>query len=208
MDFKDTARPCSDLMPLGTTVDFWVTATDVDGNSVQSDVEQFTFALGGEPDTYGPSMSSISHDPASPTPTDIVTVSANVYDTTGVDYVTLQYKINSGDWVNVSMTGASDAYSGDIPAQVDGTTVTYRLVAMDTLGNEAVSGEFSYDVEDAPITTTPTSTTTTGVPTSSTTTGGTGGPGPLDNQTMMLILGGVGAVILIVVIAVAMRKRS
>ena len=114
----------------GTTVDFWVTATDVDGNSVQSDVEQFTFALVGEPDTYGPSMSSINHDPASPTPTDIVTVSANVYDTTGVDYVTLQYKINSGDWVNVSMTGASDAYSGDIPAQVDGTTVTYRLVAI------------------------------------------------------------------------------
>lgn len=193
----------------GTTVDFWVTATDGDGNSVTSSTEQFTFALGGTPDTFAPSIASIVHNPDSPTPSDTVTVSANVYDATGVDYVTLQYKIDSGSWVNVSMTGVGDAYSANIPSQVDGTTVTYRLVAMDTLGNEAISSENSYIVAEPTTTsTTATDTTTTGIPTTTTTTGGGIGPGPLDNQTMMLVLGGVGALVLVIVIVVAMRKRN
>lgn len=192
----------------GTTVDFWVTAVDGDGNSVQSTTEQFTFATGGVLDTFGPSMSSISHDPVNPAPTDTVTVSANVYDVTGVDYVTLQYKVDSGAWTNVSMTGVAASYSGDIPAKTDGTTVTYQLVAMDTLGNEAVSGEFFYIVaEPTTTTTTPTDTTTTDVPTTTTTGGGTG-PGTIDGQTMMLLLGGVGALILVIVIVVAMKKRN
>jgi len=191
----------------GTTVDFWVTAADADGNSVTSSTDQFTFDLGETPDTFAPSIASIVHDPDSPEPTDTVTISANVYDATAVDYVTLQYKIDSGDWVNVSMTGAGDAYSADIPAQVDGTTVTYRLVAMDTLGNEAISSENFYTVaEPATTSTTPTDTTTSDtVPT--TTTGG-GDPGPLDDQTMMLMLGGVGALVLVIVIVVAMKKRN
>lgn len=188
----------------GYVVSFWVTATDADGNSVQSLVEQFTFAVGSEPDTFGPSMSLIAHDPASPSPTDTVTVSADIQDPSGVDYSTLQYKIGSGDWTNVSMTPSGDIYSGDIPAQVDGTSISYRIVAVDDLGNEAVSGEFSYTVAEPTTTTSSTDTSTTG--TTTTTTSGSGAV-PLDDQTMMLILGGVGGLVLLVVIVV-IRKRK
>ncbi|MGY5873787.1 MAG: hypothetical protein RTV72_16180, partial [Candidatus Thorarchaeota archaeon] len=188
----------------GYTVDYWITATDNDGNEVQTTTQQFTFAVGSDPDTYGPSMGSITNDPINPTPTDTVTVSANVYDlASGVDNVTLQYKIGSGDWVNVSMTGVGDSYSGDIPAQTLGTTVTYRLVAVDTLGNEAISGERFYTVAEA---TTPTTSDTSTTGTASTSTGT--GPGPLDDQTMILMLGGVGALVLVVIIVVVMKKRD
>jgi len=150
-------------------------------------------------------MSSISHDPSSPEPSDTVTISANVYDTTGVDYVTLQYKIDSGSWTNVSMTSSDDTYSGDIPAQADGTLVTYRLVAYDTLGNEAISGEFSYTVSEPTTTATNTIITTTTTPTTTTTESGIN---PLGGDTMILVLGGVGVLVLIVVIVIAMKKRN
>ncbi len=187
----------------GTTVDYWVTATDGDDNTAVSSTEQFTFATGGAPDTSGPSLASIGHDPSSPTPSDTVTVSVNVYDTTGVDHVTLQYKIGSGTWTNVSMSASGDTYSGDIPSQVDSTLVTYRIVAYDTLGYETISSEFSYTV------TQPTTTTTTATTTTTTTTTSTGTTtGQTDPQTMLLMLGGVGGIILIVVILVVVRRRS
>ncbi|MBN2229103.1 MAG: hypothetical protein JW779_05875 [Candidatus Thorarchaeota archaeon] len=182
-----------------TTVSFWITVIDQDGNFVESTPEQFTFASGGMPDTLGPSMSLISHDPENPTPSEAVTVSATVIDTTGIDYVILQYRIGTGTWNNITMTCVSDTYSGLISAQVDGTTVTYRLVAMDTLGNEAISGEFSYTVEEPAVTTTTTITTTT------TTTTGTEPP---SGDNTMILLAGVGGLALIVVVLVVVRRRS
>jgi hypothetical protein len=177
-----------------TTVSFWVTVTDVDGNYLEGSVNLFTFSSGGLPDTYGPSMSLITHNPESPTPSDIVTVSATIIDPSGISYVTLQYKIGSGVWSNVTMTAAGNTWSGAVPVQADGTSVTYRLVAMDTLGNEAISGEFSYTVVGSVVTTT---TTTTSGETS-----------PIFNELMIPIIAIVAGLLFVVVILVAIRKRG
>ncbi|TFG33544.1 hypothetical protein EU527_08010 [Candidatus Thorarchaeota archaeon] len=188
--------------PPMTIVSFWVTVTDGDGNSYQSPINEFTFASGGGPDIYGPSLSLISHDPESATPTSIVTVSAKIQDPSGVDYAIMQYSINSGDWINVSMTASDDIWSAPIPVQVVDTVVSYRIVAADTLGNVIISGVFSYTVSEATTSTTSTTTST------STTTGTGTQPGPLDSQTMLLIIGGIGALLVVVLVLGVIRKRN
>jgi hypothetical protein len=139
----------------------------------------------------------IAHDPASPSPTDTVTVSATVVDPSGIDFVTLQYKIGTGAWVNVTMSADGNAWSGTIPAQADEVGVTYRIVAMDGLGNEAISGEFSYTVMEAVVTTTTTTTTTTST-----------GTGTNLGDSMFLIIAAIGGLLVVVIILVALRKRS
>ncbi len=183
----------------GTIVSYYVTAEDVDGNTVQSTPAQFTFAAGGVPDTLGPSITLVAHNPTSPTSSDAITVSSDILDIAGVSSATLQYRVDSGSWINVTMTSVGDTWSGIIPAQPDGASVTYRIVAYDGIGNEAVSGENSYDVSDTvttPTTTTPTGSTTPTVP----------GPGPLD-ESLILIYSGFGVLVLLVVVLAARRRK-
>ena len=187
----------------GTIVSYYVTVFDVDGNSIQSTPDTFTFFLGATPDTLGPSITLIAHAPTSPTPTDTVTVSSDILDVSGVGSAVLQYRIESGAWNNVTMTNVGDTYSGTIPAQADGTTVTYRIVAYDGIGNEAVSVENFYTVAEE--VTTPTTTTTP--PPTTTTPGPTPpGPGPI-NEEMMMIYGAFGALVLIVVLLAIKRRK-
>ncbi|MHA2179754.1 MAG: hypothetical protein ACXAAK_15540, partial [Candidatus Thorarchaeota archaeon] len=185
----------------GTIVSYYVTAVDVDGNSVQSTPAQFTFDAGGAPDTLGPSITLVAHNPSAPTSSDAVTVSSDILDLSGVGSAVLQYKVDSGSWTNVTMTNVVDTWSGTIPAQSVGASVTYRIVAYDGIGNEAVSGETSYTVTD--VVTTPTTTITTGPSTSTPT---PPGPGPL-NETMLFVYSGFGALVLIVVVLAARRRK-
>ncbi|MHA2002722.1 MAG: hypothetical protein ACW960_01340, partial [Candidatus Thorarchaeota archaeon] len=140
-------------------VDYWVTVVDGDGNSVQSSTGNYQFETAGGPDTLGPSITSLSEPPASTTSSDSVSVTATVQDASGVNAVTLQYKVDDGSWNNVSMSANGNTYTGVIPAQAGGSSVTYRIVATDTVGNEAISGEETYSV--ASDTTTPTTEPTT-----------------------------------------------
>jgi hypothetical protein len=172
-----------------TIVSYWVTVTDGDGNYVQSSILQFVFSTGTGGDVYGPSVSLVSHDPEEPTSSQAVQVSATIVDVSGVDRAVLQYRVDTGEWVNVTMSSAEDIWTAMIPSQADGSTVFYRIVAYDDLGNEAISGEHSYTVHDAVTTST------------SSTTGGTG------DQTMLLIIGGVGGLVIVVVILAAARRR-
>jgi hypothetical protein len=188
----------------GTIVSYYVTVVDVDGNSVQSTPGQFTFALGTTPDTLGPSITLVSHTPTIPTPTDSVTVSSDILDISGVGSVVLQYSVNSGAWNNVTMTNVGDTYSGSIPQQVLGASVTYRIVAYDGLGNQAIWEDGTYTVAEE--STTPT-TTTTPPPTTTTTGGPTPpGPGPISDE-MMMIYGAFGGLVLIVVVLAAKRRK-
>jgi hypothetical protein len=185
----------------GTIVSYYVTVVDVDGNSVQSTPAQFTFFAGGTPDTLGPSVTLVAHNPTSPTPSDSVTVSSDILDISGVGSAVLQYSVDSGAWTNVTMTNIGDTWSGTIPAQADGASVTYRIVAYDGIGNEAIGPENSYTVAEA------VTTTTTTVPPTTTTTGPTPpGPGPI-NEEMIMVYGGFGALVLIVVILAVKRRK-
>ncbi|MDP3683948.1 MAG: hypothetical protein Q8S01_08440, partial [Ignavibacteria bacterium] len=64
----------------------------------------------------------------------------------GVASAILQYTIDKGvTWSDVAMTpGADNSYSCDIPGQVPGTTVTYKIVATDVNANSTTSGSVTY----------------------------------------------------------------
>ncbi|MFX1271973.1 MAG: hypothetical protein ACFFAX_09820 [Promethearchaeota archaeon] len=185
----------------GTFVDYWVTVEDGDGNSVLSSTGNFQFATGGGPDTLGPSITSVSEPPSSPTTSDSVTVTATVQDASGVNAVTLQYKIDDGTWNNVSMSAIGNTYTGVIPAQAGGSLVTYRIVATDTVGNEAISVERNYTV--ASDTTTPTT-----EPTTPTEPPPPPPPPGLDDTMVMMVMGGLfGLVFIFIGVNVVRRRR-
>jgi hypothetical protein len=183
-----------------TIVPYFVTVWDIDGNFAQSTPTQFIFSSGGTADTFGPSIAFVDRNPISPTSSDSVIVSSDILDISGVSGATLQYRIEMGLWNNVTMTNIGDTWSGTIPAQADGVTVTYRIVAYDGIGNEAISGEDFYIVSDSA--TTPTTTTTpepTPTPTPT-------GPSPEDRETMLMVYGVFGALV-VLVLALGFRRR-
>jgi hypothetical protein len=90
----------------GTIVQYSVTVYDIDGNLDWSGWDTFTFWLGSAPDTLGPSVTLVAHDPTSPGSSDSVTVSADIQDISGVTSAVLRYKVDMGAWTNVTMTSA------------------------------------------------------------------------------------------------------
>jgi len=182
-----------------TIVQYGVTAYDIDGNLEWSGWDTFTFSLGAGPDTIGPSVTLVSHDPTSPGSSDAVTVSADIQDVSDVSSAVLQYRVDSGAWNNVTMNSVGTTWSAVIPAQADGSTVIYRIVAYDTVGNEAVSGEYSYDVED--VVTTPTT------PTQPTTSRPPPPPPPIGDESLLMVYGAFGALVIIVLLLAARRRK-
>lgn len=70
---------------------------------------------GAGPANNAPLISGLTHTPASPSEGELVTVYATVIDPNGLDNVTCHYRVNGGDWQNVSMTPeGGDLYSADI----------------------------------------------------------------------------------------------
>ncbi|MHA2373688.1 MAG: Kelch repeat-containing protein [Candidatus Thorarchaeota archaeon] len=90
----------------------------------------------------------VSHNPKVPTPDESVSVLAYIIDDSDDFSVDLQYKIGTADWTDLSMSSSGEFWSGLIPAQPEGTTVAYRVIATDGDANEAVSSEISYTVHD------------------------------------------------------------
>jgi hypothetical protein len=185
----------------GTIVQYGVTVYDIDGNFDWSGWDTFTFAGG---DLAAPSVTLVSHDPTSPGSSDSVIVSADIQDVSGVASAVLQYSVDSGAWNNVTMSSVGTTWSAMIPTQADGASVTYRIVAYDTLGNEAISGETTYNVED--VVTTPTEPTEP-TPTEPTPTEPGPGPGPRDDETLFMVYSAFGALV-VIVLALAARRRK
>jgi spore coat protein CotH len=81
-----------------------------------------------------PTIADVRHSPAFPTAADAVTVEATVTDDGAVATVTLHYDAGSGDQA-VPMTGqGGETYAAQIPAQPDGTWVSYFIEATDDVG--------------------------------------------------------------------------
>ena len=66
----------------------------------------------------------------------------------GVDEVILSYSVDGGEtWVNLTATAKSgDVYEAAIPGQTAGTTVQFKIIAVDEAGNVALSQTYSYEV--------------------------------------------------------------
>jgi len=108
-----------------------------------------TVAASGE----GPIFTSIGQSSEYPPANEDVTINATLQSTADIDEVILSYSINNGtSWNNVTMTEvSSDYYEGDIPAQVYGTEVLYKVIASDIDGLETESGVNSYVAGFIPV---------------------------------------------------------
>jgi hypothetical protein len=97
-----------------------------------------------------PSLSELAISPQAPLDADIVYVSVKATDMNGLKAVRLYYKVDAGAYISVDMVvlgGPPDIYTGMIPAQQAGKTVTYYVEA------ENESGQKAWAPEGAPETT-------------------------------------------------------
>jgi len=94
-----------------------------------------------------PLITGVSHDPASPIPSDDVTVSATIIDNVSVISASLEYVVDGGTEMVVVMTaGEDDLYSGIIPAQAANAVVSYTISATDDLGGVSTTEAGNYIV--------------------------------------------------------------
>lgn len=102
-------------------------------------------------DETAPSISGVDYSPESPTSDEAVTVTATVTDAqSGVETVEILYSTDGGAWISSPMTGGSP-YTGTIPKQAGGTTITFKVKATDYMGNTAESATHTYQVKKVTI---------------------------------------------------------
>ena len=98
----------------------------------------------------GPSkIESVSMMPEAPTSFDDVVVTAVVSGLQSVKTATLNYKAGSNSG-SVPMSGTGNTWMGTIPAQPDGTKVTYTVTIVNDADFTTVSPEKEYTVGDKP----------------------------------------------------------
>ncbi len=116
-------------------IEYYLTAID---NSVthneaieDNDGQYFTIFIGSA-DITGPSITKILLTPSAPTEIDTVSIRAIVTDDSGVQSVTLYYRVNNGQWIEVSLTLLSgDYYSGSLGSFAIDDTIEYYISALD-----------------------------------------------------------------------------
>lgn len=94
-----------------------------------------------------PSLSEMNLTPQSPSENQAVTVSVKVTDMNGVKTVTLYYKVGSGSFQPIVMTGSNNVYTAQIPGQDTDASVLFYIEA------ENKSGKKAYHPAGAPATT-------------------------------------------------------
>jgi len=101
----------------------------------------------GPTPSNAPVLSNISQQPAIPSPSDSVTISADVTDNGAIVSVKLFTSINSAPFDSMDMNLQSgDTYQGLILPQADGTPVQYYIKAVDNEGLSSTSLTFNYIV--------------------------------------------------------------
>ncbi len=111
---------------------------------------------------------------------EVVEVSAEVTDISGVLEVVLSYSVDNSTWVNVTMSEFGEEWNCSIPGQSVDSEVVYRVYAWDTLGNLGVSDTKSYLTQ--------------------------AGEAPPPPMTILLIAGAGVAVVLVVAVVVMKRR--
>ncbi len=121
------------------TIEYYISAIDnsINHNEATNDNGGLYYSLTiGSSDVTGPSIASIVHSPSSPTDLDTVTINATVTDSSGVQSVTLNYRVNGGAWIEVSITLISgDIYSVTIGSFAVSDIIEYYVSAEDNSVN-------------------------------------------------------------------------
>ncbi len=93
-----------------------------------------------------PVIAGVTHSPETPQPSDNPLVSASITDDGEVQSATILWGLSSGNLNNqIIMSANGNQYSGNIPSQIEGTTVYYMVVASDGI-NQSSSQEYAYTV--------------------------------------------------------------
>ncbi|HOK42005.1 MAG TPA: alpha-amylase family glycosyl hydrolase, partial [bacterium] len=123
------------------------------GNEDKNLIEKSAIPSGQIQDNQAPIISNITKNPAEPTSSQSVLVSATIIDElSGVDTTYIRYTINNwASYSEIVMTKTSEnSYNGSIPKQNDGITVKFKIRAIDKSSNknESISSEYLYTVSD------------------------------------------------------------
>lgn len=142
LGFYQTAIP---KHPARTEIFFYIVAQDSYGNAGISITYRYVVSSS---DTKGPIIENIEYFPINPSEKDLVTVTAQITDNTGVSVVILGY-YNGSVWKNTHMEYNTTLrkYKGTIPGMISGTIIMFRIYANDTLGNLSNSQIYTYKVE-------------------------------------------------------------
>ncbi|MGY5870912.1 MAG: NosD domain-containing protein [Candidatus Thorarchaeota archaeon] len=160
-------------------------------------------------DVHAPLL-SVDHTPATPTSEEFVTITAQIYEVSGLSEVVLSYSIDNGiTWNNFTMEQDATEWVGYIPAYAEDTLVLYTVNATDILGHSASSIIRSYTVIAVATTSTTTTDTST---TTNTTTGEDTSSNTADtnaNSGVILFVGiGIASgIIVILIIEFIVKKR-
>ncbi len=122
--------------PVDYIIEYYITAIDnsVNHNEViENNNGQYYNLFVVSSDVIGPIITSIINSPSTPTELDTISISATVTDSSGVQSVTLHYRINGGTWLTISMTLVNgDLYSGTISSFAVSDTIEYYISALDS----------------------------------------------------------------------------
>ncbi|MHA1211143.1 MAG: Ig-like domain-containing protein [Candidatus Heimdallarchaeota archaeon] len=91
-------------------------------------------------DVTGPSITNIITDPLNPHDSDLFSLKCDVIDINGIQGVTLHYRIDGGDWINISMSLLiGDTYEAILGIFDFGQIIEYYITAIDNhmLHNQA-----------------------------------------------------------------------
>jgi hypothetical protein len=154
---------------LMTTTWNWDTTAHPDSDQFLIRVIAYDYELGSTDDSdavftvdnNGPTITNLQHAPTSPTPSDTITISADITDISGLSAITLVYNVNAGPDQTVTMTlQAGDTYAADIGPFADGDAIDYHVEATDNSPSTfaTTSATQSFTVTQ-PTTPTPTPTT-------------------------------------------------
>ena len=119
-------------------------------------IDDITWTAFGTGGNIAPVISNITQTPGANnvTPSDAVSVSADLIDTDGIASAELRWGTTSGNLSTIILmtntTGDTYATATDIPAQLDGTTIYYEIQATDSNASplSTTSPEQSYTVFD------------------------------------------------------------
>ncbi|MEM2780740.1 MAG: Ig-like domain-containing protein [Candidatus Bathyarchaeia archaeon] len=132
-------------LPYNSTVAYRVCAYDRAGNKACSPEHTYVVV-----DFHPPVITFIQQFPSQPNYNDAVTVFANATepnDASGVKELRLTYW-NGGNGTTIVMDPHGTMYKATIPGFPYGTTVQYKVSAVDHAGNTASLDVYSYNVED------------------------------------------------------------
>ncbi len=105
-------------------------------------------------DIVSPTIENITHQPDAPTDLEIISINCTVTDAYGIQSVTLNYRINNGTWITLTMTLISgNTYGATIGTFAAGDIIQYYIVAVDDSPNQNMETNnndglyFSFEVQ-------------------------------------------------------------